>query len=356
MRIGGQTIGGDRCYVIAEAGHNHCGDIKIAERMIYAAAEAGADAIKFQIRHNETLYTREFYDSPYESENAYGPTYGQHREALELSIEAFDWLHGKARQAGITMFATAFDTWAVDACVNLGFPAIKIASGDLTNIPLIRYAAGTGLPIILSTGGSLEYDIQKAVTAARYSAPVAVLQCTASYPCPYKDLDLGVIAAWRHKLWMPEILGASLHDNGIAMAVAAYCMGARIIEKHFTLDRTMRGTDHAFSLEPQGLRKLVRDVRRVEVALGAVKHVHPEELAPLRKMRKSIYAARRLPAGHVVALEDLAFRSPADPEGLTPAFADDLVGRQIIGDVELEGVIFWENTREQADARAVRTS
>lgn len=329
MQIDGKTVGGDRCYVIAECGHNHGGNLAVAKRMIRRAAESGADAVKFQIRDNKNLYTSTLYNSAYNSENAYGPTYGAHREALELEPTQLVSLQTYAAQQGITMFATAFDTYAVDLCAELGFPAIKIASGDLTNTPLIHYAAQVGVPLIMSTGGGTDEDVSRALDTVYdvqgEQMDVALLQCTASYPAPYSELDLGVIATWRQLLRHAVVVGASLHDNGIAMAVAAYCMGARVIEKHVTLDRTMKGTDHAFSLEPQGLAKMVRDLRRVETALGPTKRVYPDELAPITKMSKSVYASRSIASGTPLTAEDLCFKSPGG--GLPPYMAVDLVGK-----------------------------
>lgn len=339
MQIAGRQIGGDHCFVISELGNNHGGDLVTAMRLIDAAVDAGADAVKLQCRDNKNLYTRAFYDSPYNSEHAYGPTYGAHREALELHPIQLGALRDYAAEKNIVLFATAFDERSVDLCFNLEFPAIKIASGSLTNTPLIAYAAQTRLPLIISTGGGTWDDIQRAYEAtAGYEDPI-FLQCTASYPCAYDELDLKVILelkGYNRK----RLVGVSLHDNGIAMAIAAYTLGARVIEKHVTLNRTMKGTDHPFSLEPQGFKKMVRDLRRVEVALGSEKRQHPSEIGPLRKMQSVLVCNRdHLPAGHILERGDVAAKSPATEGALEPYWLETILGRRLEQALNMDDLI-----------------
>ncbi len=250
------------CYVIAEIGHNHQGKLEQAFQLFAEAHAAGASAVKLQKRSNRTLYTSSLYDKPYENDNSFGRTYGEHREALEFDAAEYRELKAYAREIGITFFATAFDFESVDFLENLDMPAYKVASGDLKNTPLLRYVAETKKPMIFSTGGGTIDDVRRAYeTVAELNPHVAMLQCTAGYPPDWEELDLRVIETYRE--YFPHaVVGYSGHDNGIAMAVAAFVLGARIVEKHFTLNRAMRGTDHRFSLEPQGLRKLVRDLQR----------------------------------------------------------------------------------------------
>lgn len=286
--IDGLTIADDeRCYVIAEIGGNHGGNIETAEQMIDAAAEAGASAVKFQCRHNETLYSRDLLDQPYDNENSYGATYGAHRAALELSPRDLARAQARARLRAVSYFATAFDERSADTLAELGVPAFKIASGGLTDLPLLRHVSQFDVPIILSTGGGTFSDVDRAVQCitARHQK-LALLHCTASYPCAFEELNLRVIPVLRERY--PElVIGWSGHDNGIAMSVAAYVLGARIIEKHFTLNRAMKGTDHAFSLEPGGLRKLCRDLTRARTALGdGAKRYYESERKPIAKMRR----------------------------------------------------------------------
>ncbi len=319
------TDDGD-CYVIAEIGHNHQGDLQKAKDMFKVAKECGVDAVKLQKRDNKSLFTRALYDKPYDNENSFGPTYGAHREALEFGREEYVELKKYARELGVTMFATAFDFKSVDFLAELDMPAYKIASGDLKSIPLLKYVAKIGKPMLVSTGGAAFEDVQRACEAIMPINPqLSLLQCTASYPAEPQDLNLRVITTYREHF--PEIvIGLSDHENGIAMAVAAYVLGARVVEQHFTLNHTWKGTDHAFSLEPIGMRKLVRDLRRARLALGdGVKQVYPSEINPIIKMCKKLVAARDLPAGHRLTEDDVAIKSPGD--GLPPYELDNMIGK-----------------------------
>jgi sialic acid synthase len=316
------------CYVIAEIGHNHQGDLEQCKKMFIAAAEAGADAVKLQKRDNRRLFTKAAYDQTYNSENAFGDTYGEHREALEFGRDEYLELQKHANDLGVHFFATAFDLPSLDFLVDLGVPAIKIASGDLKSTHLLRAAGQIGIPLIVSTGAADLEDVQRAhAVLAETGGPFALLQCTAGYPPEFDQLDLAVISTYR-ELFPDTVIGFSSHDSGIAMATAAYVLGARIVEKHFTLNRALKGTDHAFSLEPLGLRKLVRDLRRTRVALGdGQKRRHPSEVTPGQKMGKKLVAARSLPAGHVLTEQDLAYKSPGD--GLWPYQAPEVLGRAL---------------------------
>jgi sialic acid synthase len=346
---------GGECYVIAEIGHNHQGDVGIAKRLIDAAKECGVDAVKLQKRSNRVLYTRDFYDQPYDNELSFGRTYGEHREALELSADAYRELLACARDVGITLFATAFDFESADELAELGLPAFKFASGDLKNIPLQRHIAGFGKPMLLSTGGATMADVERAVDAILpINDQLAVLQCTAAYPASVEDLNLNVITTLRERF--PQlVVGLSDHQNGIAMAVVAYMLGARVIEKHFTLDHALKGRDHAFSLMPEGMRRLVRDLHRVPAALGdAEKRPLPVEADPLEKMGKKLVAARELELGHVLTVEDLAIKSPADG-GLPPYELDRLVGRRLRRPIAFEDFLTFDDVEplsEHAGAHA----
>jgi sialic acid synthase len=289
LQIGSRLVSdATPALVIAEIGGNHGGSVETAVQMIRIASACGADAVKFQCRDNQTLYSDTLLNAAYENENSYGKTYGEHRKALELSDPALDTCCFEAERSNVLCFSTAFDELSVDRIVKLGMPAIKIASGGLTDKRLLRHAALAQLPIILSTGGGTFREIDDAVELITcYNNDLALLHCTAAYPVrDWSEHNLACIAALRERY--PEfVIGWSGHDNGIALAVAAYALGARIIEKHFTLDRTAKGTDHAFSLEPAGLGKLVRDLRRAHAALGdGQKRYYPSEVAPISKMRR----------------------------------------------------------------------
>jgi sialic acid synthase len=328
--IDGTRIADDGdCYVIAEIGHNHQGSLEKARELVRAAADCGVSAVKFQKRDNRTLYTREMYDAPYDNENSFGSTYGAHREALELSKADYAELLVYAREVGVTLFATAFDVPSADLLAELDVPAYKIASGDISNTPLLRHVAAIGKPVILSTGGATMADVERAVDViASANTQLCILQCTAAYPADVEELNLRVITTLRER-YPDYVIGLSDHQDGIAMALVAYMLGARVMEKHFTLSHTLKGTDHAFSLMPEGMRKLVRDLRRTPAALGdGVKKPMPSEDGALRKMGKMLVAARDLDEGTTLAAGDLVTKSPAEG-GLPPYMLDLVVGRAL---------------------------
>jgi sialic acid synthase len=327
LKIGSREISDrSRCYVIAEIGHNHQGSVEKARDLFREAKLAGADAVKLQKRDNRGLYTRAAYNKPYDNENSFGATYGEHREFLEFGLKEYKELQTYARELGVDFFSTAFDLASADFLEELDVPAYKIASGDLKSTPLLQHVAKFGKPMIVSTGGAQIDDVQRAYdTIMPINPQLVILQCTAGYPAAFEELDLAVIATYR-KRFPDAIVGFSSHDNGIAMPVAAYMLGARVVEKHFTLNRASKGTDHAFSLEPTGLRKMVRDLDRTFKAMGdGVKKVYESEKAPIVKMGKSLVVARNLPSGHVIRREDVVMKSPAG--GIPPYELDSVIGR-----------------------------
>jgi len=327
FRIGQHDIGDHSpCYVIAEIGHNHQGSLDKARELFREAKLAGAHAVKLQKRDNRALYTRAAFNKPYDNENSYGATYGEHREFLEFGSKEYRELQRYAKELGIDFFATAFDTASADFLAELDIPAYKIASGDVKSTPLLKHVAGFGKPIIMSTGGALVDDVQRAYdTIMAINPQLGILQCTAGYPAAFDELDLRVVTQYRER-FPGAVIGYSGHDSGIAMPLVAYVLGARIVEKHFTLNRAMKGTDHAFSLEPVGLRKMVRDLQRTQKALGdGLKKIHDSEKAPIIKMGKSLVVARDLPAGHVLAVEDIIMKSPGG--GIPPYELETVLGR-----------------------------
>jgi N-acetylneuraminate synthase/sialic acid synthase len=312
--------------VIAEIGHNHQGSVDKARELFREAKLAGADAVKLQKRDNRGLYTRAAYNKPYDNENSFGSTYGEHREFLEFGRHEYIELQRYARELGIDFFATAFDVASADFLAELDVPAFKIASGDVKSTPLLEHVARFGKPVIISTGGALIDDVQRAYeTLMAINPQMGILQCTAGYPASFEELDLRVIEQYRER-FSDAVTGYSGHDNGIAMPVAAYVLGARIVEKHFTLNRAMKGTDHAFSLEPVGLRKMVRDLQRTHKALGnGCKKIYESEKAPIVKMGKSLVVARDLPMGHVLGPDDIVMKSPGG--GIPPYELEKVIGR-----------------------------
>lgn len=338
----GQLINDDTdCYIIAEIGHNHQGDLDKAKEMFNVAKACGADAVKLQKRNNRKLFTRELFNKPYDNPNSFGKTYGEHREFLEFGKKEYEELKKYAKEIKIDFFATAFDFESADFLAELDMPAFKIASGDLNNIPLLKHVAKFGKPMIMSTGGATMEDVKRAYEAVMpINENLCILQCTAAYPADHDILNLNVISTYR-KAFPKNIIGLSDHENGIAMAIAAFVLGARIFEKHFTLQHTWKGTDHAFSLEPIGFRKLVRDLRRLPKALGdGIKSVYEIEREPIKKMGKSIVAARNLKEGTKISMVDLAFKSPGG--GSPPYELENLLGKRLKKDINEDEPIIIE--------------
>jgi sialic acid synthase len=356
LTVNGRRIADDEpAYVIAEIGHNHQGEVEKARALIHAAKECGVDAVKFQKRDNRRLFTRAFYESPYDNENSFGATYGEHREALELDKSDWFELSSYSREEGVAFIAAAFDEPSADLLAELDVDAFKFASGDLLNVPFLRYVADFGKPMFLSTGGGTLEDIDRAVEAILpLNAELCVLHCTASYPADIEDLNLSVITALNERY--PElVIGLSDHHNGIAMAPVAYMLGARAFEKHFTLNHAWKGTDHAYSLMPDGMRRFVRDLQRVPTALGdGVKRRLPSEERPLAKMGKKLVAARDLPAGHRLAPGDVVAKSPADG-GVAPYELDRLLGRPLRRSLAFEQDVSLDDV-ELAEELAARGS
>jgi N-acetylneuraminate synthase/sialic acid synthase len=316
------------CYVIAEIGNNHQGDIATAKELVDAAKLAGANAVKTQRRDNRYLYTKNYYERSYDNEVSFGKTYGAHRESLELSDADFSALQQYCKEVGVTFFSTAFDYHSADFLAELDVPAYKIASGDLKSIPLIVHIAKFGKPLFVSTGGGTLEDVRRMYDAVMpINSHLCILQCTAAYPCPPEMLNLRIIETFMKEF--PEAtIGLSDHFNGILSAPLAYMLGARVVEKHFTLNHAMKGTDHAFSLEPSGMRKMIRDLKRTRLALGSADKVPDEsENAPLIKMGKKLVASTSLPQGHVLTQEDVTFKSPGD--GLPPYELGNVLGKSL---------------------------
>ena len=291
FRIGTRTItDSSPCYVIAELGNNHGGDIALASRMIAAAAACGANAVKFQTRCNETLYSPTMLAQPYEHEHSFGKTYGEHRAALELSQAELRLCKLEVERHGLDFLSTAFDEASASLLEDVGVDAFKIHSGGATDAPLLRSVSAYGRPVVLSTGGCTTADIEQAVSILRERLQpdlIAVLHCTAAYPVrDWMELNLRCVETLC-ETYPDLVVGYSGHDNGIAMPIAAAAIGARIVEKHFTLDRSSKGTDHSFSLEPVGLKKMCRDLMRLHLALGdGKKVVYASEHGPIGKMRR----------------------------------------------------------------------
>ena len=312
LEIVGQVISNEsEVYVIAEIGNNHEGDLKTCKKMFRAAKRAGADAVKLQKRDNKTLYTKTFYNKPYDNVNSYGKTYGEHREFLEFDVEDYCELVDYAKELGITFFATAFDESSLDFLDNFDMPAYKIASADITNTPLIEHIASFGKPLIISTGGATIEDIDRVYLLLNHRVDFSFLHCVATYPNQPEDLNLRCIEQMRTR-YPDTVIGFSSHHPSVYMSLAAANLGASILEIHFTLNRASKGTDHALSLEPKGLATLCSDLKSVKKAMGdGERHVLDAEKAPIEKMGKGIYPIGHIKQGDMINRSDLTLKSPS---------------------------------------------
>jgi N,N'-diacetyllegionaminate synthase len=329
--IGMSAIGDGRpTFVIAEAGVNHNGDVKIAHRLIDAAAHAKADAVKFQTFEPSKLVSRQAAMAAYQIENT-----GQRRTQKEMLAElvlprqAHYELRDHANDLGIQFLSSPFDEASADFLEELGVPAFKLGSGELTNHPLLAHVGRTGKPLLISTGMAdlVETDAALEVVRATGNTGVVLLHCVTSYPAAAADANLRAIRTLRAALGVPA--GFSDHTLGLHVALAAVALGAAVIEKHFTLDRSMPGPDHKASLDPSSLLDLVSSIRALESAFGdGLKVPKPVELPLVVAARKSLHAARDLPIGHVLERADLIALRPGD--GISPAELSRVIGRKLV--------------------------
>jgi sialic acid synthase len=313
-------------FIIAEIGGNHQGDLKIAKQLIDAAAAAAVDAVKFQKRSIGQLMTKALYYQEYQTPNSFGKTYGEHRAAIELTYENYYELKQYAENRGLIFFASPWDAESVDFLEELNIELYKIASADLTNIPLLQYIIATKKPIILSTGMSYLSEIDYAVKMLKTNnSDFALLQCTSTYPVDYSQLNLKVIPMFKERYHC--IVGYSGHEQDIFISVGAVALGAKVIERHLSLDRTWKGSDHKASLEPDMFKALVANIRRLEQALESdAKIVFPAELPNREKLAKSLTTRCKIPQNSVITREMLAAKSPGN--GICPLDMDKIVGKR----------------------------
>jgi N,N'-diacetyllegionaminate synthase len=330
LKIGGRLIGnGSPCFVIAEAGVNHNGDVELARRLIDAAVEAGADAVKFQTFHADALASADAPKAAYQI-TLTGDAESQRDmlRRLELSPAAHTELSRHARSRGILFCSTPFDLESVDLLADLNVPFFKVSSGDLTYVPLLRHLARKERPIVLSTGMADMAEVEAALEILRAAGArdVALLQCVTAYPAPAPDVNLSVIGMLRERFGVP--VGYSDHTLGREVAVAAVALGAAILEKHLTLDRGLPGPDHRASLEPDEFAALVREIRVVEAALGdGQKRPMPSETTNRAiAARRSVVAAVDIRAGTSIRAGMLDCARPGD--GIPAAEFDSVVGRR----------------------------
>ncbi|MFP4168505.1 MAG: N-acetylneuraminate synthase family protein [Desulfonatronovibrionaceae bacterium] len=317
---------GRPCFVVAEIGNNHQGKFDLAREMVLSAAEAGVDGVKFQKRDIQSLLTAEGQNAPYIGQNSFGLTYGEHRQALELEVQEMAKLKELAHRLGLVFFASAWDETSANQMQKIGWDMAKICSADLVNVPLLRRVGKMGIPVVLSTGMSDWAEIDHAVAELKhFHSRIILLHCNSSYPCPPKDIGLPVMDMLWERYGLP--VGYSGHEHGFAPTLAAVARGACIVERHFTMNKNLPGTDHQVSLEPEELRSLTAMIREVEKSMQVRdKMVSEKEAAAALKLRKSIVAARDIEAGHRLTEKDLTVKSPGT--GMSPLKWDEVVGKK----------------------------
>jgi pseudaminic acid synthase len=342
LRIGDRPIGpGNPTYIIAELSANHGQDFDQAVRLVHAATEAGADAVKLQTYTADTLTIRS--DRP--EFRVGGGTLWDGRTLYDLYAEAYtpwDWqprLKRLADQIGIDLFSTPFDPSAVVFLEGMSVPAYKVASFELVDLPLIERIARTGKPMILSSGMATLAEIAEAVEAARRAgaAEIALLKCTSAYPAPPEEINLRTIAHLSEAFGVP--VGLSDHTLGIAVPVAAVAVGASIVEKHFTLSRAVPGPDSAFSLEPDEFKAMVQAIRAAEKALGRVYYGLEKKEESSRVFRRSLFVVKDLRAGELFTEENV--RSIRPGHGLPPKYLASVLGRAATADIPCGTPLSW---------------
>ena len=329
VQVGGSTVPtpGD-VYVIAEAGVNHNGDLDLAHRLVDIAAASGADAVKFQTFSPDKLVSSAAATTPYQRDRGGSADQRSLLEALTLPKDAWVELRDHATEIGTTFLSTPFDLDSAEMLVALGLPALKVSSGELTNLPYLREMSHFGVTLLVSTGMGTESEVAAAVEACAEAPGLVLFHCVSAYPAPVEECNLRVIPRLTQRHGIP--VGWSDHTPGLATALGAVALGAPILEKHFTSDRTLPGPDHLASLEPDALTEYVSATKQLARALGdGVKRRMPSEEENARLVRRSWHAARSLRAGTTLGGADLQLLRPEG--GVSPAV--DIRGRVLATDV-----------------------
>lgn len=331
-----------RTLIIAEAGVNHNGDIDLAKRLIFAAAQAGADLVKFQTFSANNLVSSTAPKALYQKRvTDGGESQLEMLRKLELSRDDHVVLIDECRANGIGFLSTAFDAQSFDLLMELGcLGLVKIPSGELTNLPLIRHMSCAGKPLLLSTGMASLSDVEAAIEAVEASGTprdmITVLHCTTEYPTPMEEVNLRAMVSMRQAFGVNT--GYSDHTTGIEVPIAAVALGATVIEKHFTIDRNLPGPDHQASLEQLELKAMVDGIRNIERALGdGVKRPSPSELKNRPIARKSLVALRPISRGETFCAENMGAKRPGT--GLSPMMWDEVVGRTANKDFDVDEMI-----------------
>jgi N,N'-diacetyllegionaminate synthase len=343
IRLDYKFIGHDRpCFIIAEAGVNHNGDVSLARRLIDAASDAGADAVKFQTFKTKNLVTIGAEKAEYQkrSDSTSGTQYDLLKK-LEFTETDFRKLSIYAKKKGMIFLSTAFDEDSVELLSRLNVPAYKIPSGEITNFPLLKKIALYKKPVILSTGMSTIDEIKEAVLILiEYGcSEIILLHCTTSYPAPTESVNLRVLKTLRSLFCLPT--GYSDHTSGITIPIAAVAMGACVVEKHLTLDRSLSGPDHKASIEPDEFKRMVSAIREIESALGdGEKKMQLCEASIRDVVRKSIVSAKKISSGSIITEDMLAIKRPGT--GIEPKYLKNILGKSAVCGIKKDTVITWD--------------
>jgi len=330
-----------RTLIIAEAGVNHNGDIELAKKLIDVAAAAGADLVKFQTFSGDRLATSVAKQAKYQIQNTDIQISQRNMlQKLELNERMHEVLIAHCVTTGIGFFSTGFDIESVDLLIKLGQKRFKVPSGEITNLPLLRHIGKQRKEVIVSTGMSTFSEIEEAIQAIEDAGTsrqsITVLQCTTAYPTPMADVNLKAMQIIGEKFHVS--IGYSDHTAGIETSIAAVALGARVIEKHFTLDRTLPGPDHKASLEPDELHQMIAAIRNIEISIGdGVKRVMPSELENIEIARKSIVASQKILRGELFSTHNLTSKRPGN--GISPMRWDEVIGKKAQKDFSVDETI-----------------
>lgn len=342
VEISNKPIGeGEECLIIAEAGVNHNGDINLAAKLIDAAKEAGAAAVKFQTFHAEEIATLKSRKANYQN-RAEEKTQYEMLKSLELGFDEFRELKRYCDNQDIEFMSTPYDIKSVQFLKEIGVDRFKVASADLVNKSLIEVIAKTKRQIILSTGMATLGEIERTISLINNlgNEDIILLHCTASYPTPYDQVNMNVLHTLKKAFGLP--VGYSDHTLGIEIPIMAVSFGAKVIEKHFTLDRTMEGPDHFASLEPNEFKKMAKTIRNIEKAFGSIrKEITEEEKENIFFMRRGIHASRDIKQGEIIKENNIKITRPY--EGVEPWFLDIIMGKKIKNRVNKDEPIRWED-------------
>lgn len=336
----------DKVIIIAEAGVNHNGSLETALNLIDSAAQAGADFIKFQTFITKNLVTKIAQKAEYQlaDDSSSDNTQFTMLKKLEIPMAWYNKLIQRCKEKKIGFLSTGFDIESIDFLDQLNIPFFKVPSGEITNKPLLQHIASKGKPVILSSGMSTLDEIKAAISVIVDSGyeikHISVLHCNTQYPTPFEDVNLNAMVTIRDALHVK--VGYSDHTLGIEVPVAAVALGAKIIEKHFTLDKTMDGPDHKASIEPNELIQMVKSIRNIELAMGSeIKQPSSSEINNINIVRRSIHICSDITSGHIIKSKDLIMKRPGD--GISPMEINGVIGKKVKNDLPADYKLKWED-------------